>query len=456
MSLKNNITFAQLQTLYDVSHKINSQLNLPGLLDEIMDLAVKLLSAEKGLILFQNKETGELEVQVVCDMDSQTLNDVIAMSRSTIDKVIKENEPVLLEKVPRRGEGASKSMLRFKITSVLCVPLRSKEDLIGVIYLDTTHRKRFFKPEDLSFLEAFSNLAGIAIENARSYQEIQKLNTNLEALVEERTQELQRKNQELIAAYEKLKAAQLQLIRSEKMASLGMLVAGIAHEINTPLGTISSNLHVFGKSLSQVEAVLPKINEQTDQRLSEKFQMIFHLVEINKQACTRISEILKNLKSFARLDEGEIKTVDIHDSIDNTLELIRYLYRDRIEIRREYGKLPLIQCYAGQINQVFMKILVNACQAIDGEGEIRIQTSQEDEYIQIRISDTGVGIPAKNLDKIFDPGFTTKGVGVGTGLGLSISYRIVEEHGGKIKVESQEGGGSAFTIILPINPQTKA
>jgi signal transduction histidine kinase len=448
MSTQSNITYSQLQALIEVSRKINSQLNLQMLLDEIMDQAVEFLRAEKGLILFRKENSDALDIRVARAIEKSTQQNFVAMSRSIINKVLDKGEPVFLERVPSaEEEGASKSMMRFKLKSVLCVPLRSKEKLIGAIYLDTTKQENLFQQEDLNFLEAFANLAGIAVENARTYQAVEKL-------VEERTQALRETNTELVKANRDLKEAQLQLVHSEKMASLGMLVAGVAHEINTPLGSINSNtdvtLNCFNKLRENYDAVVFSGKDVEKEKAKKILDTLEKLTNVSKEACLRISRIVKSLKNFARLDEVEEKTVNIHDGLDSTLELLKYLFEQRINILKDYGTIPEIRCKPAQLNQVFNNILHNACQAIEGKGEIRIKTKIENGNIYVIIRDTGAGIPPEKINQIFDPGFTTKGVGVGTGLGLSIAYKIIEDHGGKIKVASEMGKGSTFTIMLPI------
>jgi len=435
-----NITYAQLVTLVEVSRKINSQLNLQMLLDEIMDLAIELLHAEKGLILLRN-ESRELAVRVARHMDKRSIADVVELSRSIIKKVEKEGKSVLMQNVPDSGDVPStSSMIRYKIKSVICVPLRTKNKLIGTIYLDTRKSEHFFKKEDLEFLEGFANLAGIAVENAKNYQEVEKQ-------VKERTFDLE-------TAYKELQETQTQLIRSEKMASLGQLVAGVAHEINTPLGSISSNADMFISAFVKLRNKLQSLENPADEIL-KPVKILEDLAQVNKTASERIKKIVGTLKNFARLDEEEFKVVDIHEGIDSTLSLTAHLSRDRITLVKEYGDLPQIKCHPSQLNQVFMNMLVNACHAIKAKGTITIKTRFSGEKIHLQFSDTGVGIAGENLAKIFDPGFTTKGVGVGTGLGLSISYKIVEEHGGTIDVFSKVGKGTTFTVHLPLEGKSR-
>ena len=430
-----DMNYNQLIALHEVSQKINSQLNLQVLLDEIMDQAVNLLKSEKGLILLSNNGNKNLEVQVARAMDKQTILNVVEMSRSIIDKVVKNGESILLEKIPLAAP--SDSMMRYKIKSLLCVALGIKDRIVGVIYLDTSNPSHFFKKQDLLFLEAFANLASIAIENAKNYQVIDNLNKNLEKKVAARTEQLRNRNHELSNAYQEVKNTQLQLIRSEKMASLGRLVAGIAHEINTPLGAIYSNVDTILRSFEKMES-------------TKWFESLKTLSSSTKIACEKIMGIVTNLRKFARLDEEEFKEVDIHCGIDSSLELLKYLREGRIELVKDYGKLPNIFCQAAQINQVFMNILLNAYQSIEGPGKIFIKTVHKNGTIHLEFKDTGPGIPKENIEKIFDPGFTTKGVGVGTGLGLSIAYKIIEDHGGSIQVKSDIGKGTNFSIELPI------
>jgi signal transduction histidine kinase len=235
------------------------------------------------------------------------------------------------------------------------------------------------------------------------------------------------------------------LIQREKMAALGLLVAGVAHEINTPMGAIHSNNDIMLRAVAKIRKNLePDAN-------GEVLRLIGILEDVcrnNETAAERIMHIVRSLKNFARLDEAERKCVNLHEGIESTLTLLQHQLKTRIRIEKQFGELPEMLCHPNQLNQVFMNILANAAQAIPGAGIIRIRTWQDGNLVKIAISDTGVGIPREQLSKIFDPGFTTKGVGLGTGLGLSICYKIIEDHGGTIEVDSSHSG-TTFTITLP-------
>jgi len=253
-----------------------------------------------------------------------------------------------------------------------------------------------------------------------------------------------------------LRESQARLIQQEKMAALGMLVAGIAHEMNTPIGTINSNADTLGRSIEIIKAAIDKESTpdsvRSDTRLNRALQLLDDIAGINKIACERIVAIVGSLRNFARLDEAELQIVDLQEGIESTLTLVRHELKNRIQVVKEYGEIPRVRCHPNQINQVFMNLLVNASQAIKGEGEIAIKTFRKGDIVGVRISDSGVGIPPETLSKIFDPGFTTKGVGVGTGLGLSICFKIAEDHDGSIEVESELGKGTTFTLLLPVPP----
>ncbi|KJU86628.1 multi-sensor signal transduction histidine kinase [Candidatus Magnetobacterium bavaricum] len=272
--------------------------------------------------------------------------------------------------------------------------------------------------------------------------------------------------QELRSTNEQLKQSQEQLVQSEKMRSLGQLVAGIAHEINNPLGfliTNTNNLMKFVNSFVTLietfnlfdipQDVRTNINAMKEELNYEHLKVrTTEMIERSRIGLDRIKNVVSGLKTYSRMDRSEILETDINESISVTLSLLTHEFRDRITIVTDYGDIPLIKCYSSQLNQVFMNILINACHAIEGEGEIKIKTSIENDMLRIDISDTGKGIPLEIQDRLFDPFFTTKPIGEGTGLGLSISLGIIKKHKGDIVVESTEGKGTTFTITLPLNP----
>ncbi|MBU1881378.1 two-component sensor histidine kinase, partial [bacterium] len=228
------------------------------------------------------------------------------------------------------------------------------------------------------------------------------------------------------------------------MASLGLLVAGIAHEINTPIGAVRSMHHTLVLALSKLQDTLKAIcpsDKLHDEKLVKTMQVIDEANRVINSGTERVTEIVRRLRSFARLDQSDLKEADIHEGLEDTLTLVHHEVKHNIKIKRDYGDLPKIACFPGALNQVFMNLLINGKQAIKGKGEITIRTRAERNKVVIQFSDSGEGIPADKLDRIFDPGYTTKGVGVGTGLGLSICYQIIQDHQGEITARSQIGKG---------------
>lgn len=253
---------------------------------------------------------------------------------------------------------------------------------------------------------------------------------------------------ELERALAEHEAAQARLVQQAKMASLGQLVAGVAHEINTPLGAILSNAALFQRCFARVRERLGTVDPIVEVDLAA----VEDLSEVTRIAGERMAAIVRELRTFARLDEAERKVVDLHEGLESTLRLTNHLVRGKIDVDRRYGALPPVECHPNQVNQVFMNLIVNACHAMEGRSPARltIETTTAGARVRIAVTDTGLGIPPDKLDRIFDPGYTTKGAGVGTGLGLSICWQIVAAHGGEIAVRSTVGQGTTFDVFLPV------
>ena len=247
-----------------------------------------------------------------------------------------------------------------------------------------------------------------------------------------------------------------QLTAEHKMASIGRLLASIVHEINSPIGAILSNNQVIIRSLEMVSKALASGDPAALEKARQVVDTCQSLVAIDKIACERISEVVRGLKTFARVDSSELRKVNLNEQLQNTLKLTHAEFHQRITVETDLGDLPPVECHAHMLNQVFLNILVNAGQAIEGQGKIVVRTRREGDSVHISIADSGPGIRPENQSKIFAGGFTTKAVGVGTGLGLSISKKIVEEtHGGSLYFESELGVGTTFHIRIPIEQGSK-
>ncbi len=317
-------------------------------------------------------------------------------------------------------------------------------------------------------------------ERRHAEKELTRLNENLEQRVYERTSELRAKNREIEAgrtaleeAYKNLQEQQATILQQDKMACIGQLAAGIAHDINNPIGFVKGNIEVLGgfwEKISQFIAIQDQALKKSgpaeayektgSSRRTLQIDYILEELPAVLEECLegtdRVNKIVLNLKGFSRFDEPEAQLTDIHECLESTISIIWNELRYKATITRDYGQTPKIFCFPQQLNQVFMNLLINASHAIDQWGEIVIKTWADDTDLYIAIKDTGKGIPEENLSKIFEPFFTTKEVGVGTGLGLSIVYDIVQNHGGKISAESVPGSGTVFTIRLPFQNRLEA
>ena len=315
-------------------------------------------------------------------------------------------------------------------------------------------------------------------ETLRALQEneriIREQNIVLEIKVNERTLALSESNLELGKTLEDLKQAQSQLVESEKMASLGQLTAGIAHEINNPINFVTANIKPLKRDVdmmfdafSFVEGVSLSDSSMEEKRrqieeYKEELDFDYLIIEINdllkgiKEGASRTAEIVKGLKIFSRLDEDDLKVADINEGLDSTLIISNNLLNNNIKVIREYGDIPHIECYAGKLNQVFLNIISNGAYAVHKQfgnhpgGEIVISTTHDDEFVYIGIKDNGTGMDEKTQKKIFEPFFTTKDVGEGTGLGMSIAYNTVKKHNGQIQLHSAAGEGTEFVLRLPV------
>ncbi len=317
-------------------------------------------------------------------------------------------------------------------------------------------------------------------ERIRAEIDLRESRDQLEDKVLERTADLRAANTALLAEKQrqeelirKLAEAHTQLLQSEKMASIGQLAAGIAHEINNPVGFVNSNLGTLRHYIEQLLGVLrayedaeTELNEPTRVALSDLKQRvdvaylredIGSLLSESADGLQRVKRIVQDLKDFSHIDKGLREWANLEKGLDSTLNVVWNELKYKAEVVKEYGQIPEVECIPSQINQVFMNLLVNAAHAIESRGRITLRTGTEGEAVWVEVADTGSGIKPEHLARIFEPFFTTKPVGKGTGLGLSISYRIVRDHAGRIEVRSEVGRGSTFRVVLPRKvPETAA
>lgn len=331
--------------------------------------------------------------------------------------------------------------------------------------------------------EMYGKLGDKTLEVIQKNQELETehealriLNEQLEQRVKQRTSDLEQANQhlqtnnvELKQLNEKLESAQTQLLQSEKMASIGQLAAGVAHEINNPVGFVNSNLGTLGKYITgmfdviaayeaaeaKIDAgALPevaKVKKKVD--FSYLVEDIPSLLKESQDGLARVTRIVQDLKDFSHVDESNWQHANLEQGLDSTLNVVANEIKYKAEVVKQYAGLPDVECMPSQLNQVFMNMLMNAAQAIDQKGIITVRTGSSGDEVWVEVEDTGKGIAPEHLNRIFDPFFTTKPIGKGTGLGLSLSYGIVQKHHGRIEVKSQVGKGSTFRVWLPVRQQ---
>jgi hemerythrin-like metal-binding protein len=328
--------------------------------------------------------------------------------------------------------------------------------------------------------EMYGKLGDKTLEVIQKNQELEAeqdalkaLNEQLEERVQQRTAAVEQANKQLLAnnvelkqLNEKLESAHVQLLQSEKMASIGQLAAGVAHEINNPVGFVNSNLGTLGKYITSMFSVISayetaeaKVGPNTCPEVSQiKKTLDFNylkedipsLLKESQDGLARVTRIVQDLKDFSHVDEANWQQANLEQGIDSTLNVVANEIKYKAEVVKQYAGLPLVECMPSQLNQVFMNMLMNAAQAIESKGTITVRTGSSGDEVWVEVEDTGKGISPENLSRIFDPFFTTKPIGKGTGLGLSLSYGIVQKHHGRIEVKSEVGKGSTFRVWLPM------
>jgi signal transduction histidine kinase len=476
-----------LATVMKASQAISSEIVLDKLLSSLMKILIENAGAQRGVLLFPKNGELAIAAEASATQERVLVRDYNAgdlqmrglspedLPVTAINYVERTRGDIVLDRATEEGRfNTDPYIVRHQVKSLLCTPILDRGQLIAILYLENNLTVGAFTPDRLEFLRLISSQAAISLENALLY-------ASVEQKVRERTQELNEKNLRLEQTLRELQRTQAQLIQSEKMSSLGQLVAGVAHEINNPVSFIYGNLSPAGDYVRDLLSLIqlyrerypdpgPEIQaEIEDIDLDFLVEDLQKLLNSMKVGAERIRNIVLSLRNFSRHDEAEMKPVDIHEGIASTLTILQPRLKQGgggrgIQTIEEYGRLPKVTCYASQLNQVFMNIFSNAIDAFENGGPsdpaptIRIHTeAPDDRSILIRIADNGCGMSEEVCQRIFDPFYTTKPVGGGTGLGLSIGYSIiVDAHGGELGCVSQLGKGSEFTIRIPISPPPRS
>jgi signal transduction histidine kinase len=419
----------------EISEAMVSMLSLSEIADRILLALTDTMGVERAMVLLVDEEGARLRPMATRgDWDLGATDTDIPSDHPIWKQLWMRREELTRVDFDDERDAENREACRdiFDTLEVeLLVPILYGVDLLGVIAVGRKLSGDRLVNDDRLLLRTLANQSSIAIENAKAFDEIATLNENLEARVEERTAELRQ--------------TQAQLLQAEKMKSLGQLVAGVAHELNNPIGFVHANLQLLDEFVKKLMDGPRDASEA--ERIAES---ITKLLSRSREGTERVKKIVQDLRTFSRMDQAELQEVDLHEEIDRTLALMEPRLKNRIEVERDYGRLPRVTCYAGQLNQVFLNLLVNACDAIEGPGHIRVRTRPIPDGVRIEIRDDGAGISEEVQSRIFDPFFTTKPIGDGTGLGLSLSHGIIERHDGRISVASTPGRGTTFTVELPL------
>ncbi|NEO55549.1 MAG: AAA family ATPase [Okeania sp. SIO3B5] len=444
-----------LATLMKASRTLSEDISLDGAIANLMQVVRESAGAETvALMLFTEQElilTALVTGEEVSTLTPLTVPTTHAVPLSVVNQVKRSQNPLVIDNASHNNTYAGDAYIqKYQPQSIFCLPLIARGQLIGILYLENNQCTRAFTSERVEVLNLLCSQAAISLENAQLYQQAQQ-------------------------ALADLQQAQLQLVQTEKMATLGNLMAGVAHEINNPLGFMGGNINIIQEYLADLFTIIKRYQEElphpsaelTDEM--EEMELDFLMEDLPKTIASmetgikRIGEISISLRTFSRKDTETKSEFNLHNGLDSTLLILKYRlkaneHRPGIEVIKDYGDLPNIQCYPGQLNQVFMNIIANGIDALDEDIEsnnncitISTKLSIEKNMAVVEIRDNGPGMSEKVRSRIFEQGFTTKGVGKGTGLGMAIAYQIVvEKHGGMITCDSTVGQGTTFTIALPM------
>jgi len=413
--------YERLRVMYELIKDLVTIMDLPTLLNRVLVKVLETVKADRGLIMLLDEESGELVPAATCKREGLQGHEEIILSKTISGRVLETGQSILTLDAMRddRFQG-SESIALHKVRSTMCAPIKGKNEVLGIMHVDTKHRLASFTQEDLELLTALGFQAGIVIENAKLFEELKQANIEL-------------------------REQQAQLVEAEKLSALGKIAGGVAHEIGNPMTFILGYTSLTCKELEQGKLTQEGLKECADR---------LKLVEDEGE---RVIQIIRSLSHFYRYRESTMTPTDINRGVEAALRIADFhAKKGNIRVVRDFNPdLPEIMADGNQLQLVFLNLIMNARDAMEEGGTLTITTAVENEkHLLIRFVDTGCGIPAGVIRKVFRPLFTTKDEGEGTGLGLSISHDIVKNHKGTIEVESTSGKGTTFTIRLPIRAES--
>jgi len=453
MSLDRMTKLSWIYDLYHLGQNALKEGSTAGIYQRILEHIVDGFDAKSGSLALHDSVTDSLTIVAGIDLPSSVIGSKVKMGEGVLGWVVKQGKALLMNgeisndsRFPLRSREGRKPA---SANSAICWPLQIENHIIGGISVNRPEGMPPFVNADLEQGTVLLNMVSLALGNIQLHIEQKQ---QVEALQQ---------------ANLKLEEAQNHLLQSEKMASIGQLAAGVAHEINNPIGYVYSNLGTLDKYVQDLFGMLENY-EQAEasiadgavrtrlQAARQKLDIAFlkedlsALMAESKDGITRVKNIVQNLKDFSHVDAAdEWQFADLHAGINSTLNIVNNEIKYKAEVVKEYGDLPHVECLPSQLNQVFLNLLMNASHAIEERGTITIRSGQQGEEVWVEIADTGKGIAPEHIKKIFDPFFTTKPVGKGTGLGLSLSYGIIQKHHGRIEVKSEVAKGTTFRVWLP-------
>lgn len=436
----------RLQALYLLSQQLNRILDPDKIFKELIVKIVKLLEVERAIIILIEGE--DLRIRISHNIDEQSEKNALNFSHTIVSKVIQDFKPLYSSNALDDSRFSQiQTIHKLEILSFICVPIRVGNEILGTIYVDNRHLTKVLTEADIEFLQAIANLVAIALHNSITYKKIEELNLSLEEKVRQRTERLQK-------TVEKLRSTQERLIQSEKMASLGRIIAGFMHEFNNPINFIYSNLphlrEYSEKLISEIKNLEKSgaAKKEIDSDLQFIKKDLLNLIDGMQEGAERSRKIVEDLRNFSGVGSQNFQMLNWNENLKSTVKFLKKGIDNSVKISISANETFFIEGNRAELNQALMNLLNNAVGA--GADHIQIRNSREGDFLICEIEDNGKGISKEDLSKIYDPFYTTKEVGKGMGLGLSIVYSTINHHNGRVEVSSRINKGTTFKIFLPL------